>query len=51
MFAVLIMLQFNFIGKLLGPKGNTLKRMQDETGCKMAILGKGSMRDKLKVGV
>jgi hypothetical protein len=37
------------VGKLLGPKGNTLKRLQEETGCKMAILGKGSMRDKSKV--
>lgn len=43
------LLQFNFVGKLLGPKGNTLKRLQEETGCKMAILGKGSMRDKSKV--
>eukprot|EP00745_Piridium_sociabile_P023498 TRINITY_DN3665_c0_g1_i2.p1 TRINITY_DN3665_c0_g1~~TRINITY_DN3665_c0_g1_i2.p1 ORF type:complete len:366 (+),score=93.85 TRINITY_DN3665_c0_g1_i2:76-1173(+) len=40
--------RFNFVGKLLGPKGNTLKRLQEETGCKMAILGKGSMRDKAK---
>ncbi|KAK2149610.1 hypothetical protein LSH36_444g01043 [Paralvinella palmiformis] len=40
--------KFNFVGKLLGPKGNTLKRMQDETGTKMAILGRGSMRDKQK---
>ncbi|XP_076439965.1 KH domain-containing, RNA-binding, signal transduction-associated protein 2-like isoform X1 [Babylonia areolata] len=40
--------RFNFVGKLLGPKGNTLKRLQEETGCKMAILGKGSMRDKTK---
>ena len=23
--------QFNFVGKLLGPKGNSLKRMQEET--------------------
>ena len=42
--------QFNFVGKLLGPGGNTLKRLQEETGCKMAIMGKGSMRDKAKVG-
>ena len=46
---VVFWLQFNFVGKLLGPKGNTLKRLQEETGCKMAILGKGSMRDKSKV--
>ena len=42
--------QFNFVGKLLGPKGNTLKRLQEETMTKMAILGRGSMRDKAKVG-
>ncbi|KAK7504042.1 hypothetical protein BaRGS_00004774 [Batillaria attramentaria] len=40
--------KFNFVGKLLGPKGNTLKRLQEETGTKMSILGKGSMRDKQK---
>ncbi|CAG0881416.1 unnamed protein product [Darwinula stevensoni] len=40
--------KFNFVGKLLGPKGNSLKRLQEETMTKMAILGKGSMRDKQK---
>ncbi|KAF6203687.1 hypothetical protein GE061_002020 [Apolygus lucorum] len=40
--------RFNFVGKLLGPKGNTLKRLQEETMTKMAILGRGSMRDKAK---
>nr|XP_018895640.1 PREDICTED: KH domain-containing, RNA-binding, signal transduction-associated protein 2-like isoform X1 [Bemisia tabaci] len=40
--------RFNFVGKLLGPKGNSLKRLQEETMCKMAILGRGSMRDKAK---
>ena len=40
--------QFNFVGKLLGPKGNSLKRLQEETLTKMAVLGKGSMRDKAK---
>ncbi|XP_064626747.1 KH domain-containing, RNA-binding, signal transduction-associated protein 2-like isoform X2 [Lineus longissimus] len=40
--------KFNFVGKLLGPKGHTLKRLQDETKTKMAILGRGSMRDKAK---
>ncbi|XP_039296967.1 KH domain-containing, RNA-binding, signal transduction-associated protein 3 isoform X1 [Nilaparvata lugens] len=39
---------FNFVGKLLGPKGNSLKRLQEETMTKMAILGRGSMRDKAK---
>ncbi|NXC15664.1 KHDR3 protein, partial [Corythaeola cristata] len=42
-------LQFNFVGKLLGPRGNSLKRLQEETLTKMSILGKGSMRDKTKV--
>ncbi|PNF25703.1 hypothetical protein B7P43_G15606 [Cryptotermes secundus] len=39
---------FNFVGKLLGPKGNSLKRLQEDTMTKMAILGRGSMRDKHK---
>ena len=41
-------MQFNFVGKLLGPKGNSLKRLQEETLTKMAVLGKGSMRDKAR---
>ena len=41
--------QFNFVGKLLGPKGNSMKRLQEETMTKMAVLGRGSMRDKQKV--
>ena len=41
--------QFNFVGKLLGPRGHTFKRLQQSTGTKMSILGKGSMRDKEKV--
>ncbi|XP_071964307.1 KH domain-containing, RNA-binding, signal transduction-associated protein 2-like isoform X2 [Antedon mediterranea] len=40
--------KFNFIGKLLGPRGNSLKRMQEETKTRISILGKGSMRDKQK---
>ncbi|XP_003441180.1 KH domain-containing, RNA-binding, signal transduction-associated protein 2 [Oreochromis niloticus] len=40
--------KFNFVGKLLGPRGNSMKRLQEETGVKMSILGKGSMRDKDK---
>ncbi|XP_068424778.1 KH domain-containing, RNA-binding, signal transduction-associated protein 2 [Clinocottus analis] len=40
--------KFNFVGKLLGPRGNSMKRLQEETGVKMSILGKGSMRDKGK---
>nr|XP_033790948.1 KH domain-containing, RNA-binding, signal transduction-associated protein 3 isoform X4 [Geotrypetes seraphini] len=40
--------KFNFVGKLLGPRGNSLKRLQEDTLTKMSILGKGSMRDKTK---
>ncbi|GFN81435.1 KH domain-containing, RNA-binding, signal transduction-associated protein 1 [Plakobranchus ocellatus] len=40
--------KYNFVGKLLGPKGSTLKALQDQTGCKMAIMGRGSMREKEK---
>lgn len=41
--------QVNFVGKLLGPQGSTIKRLQEETGAKISVLGKGSMRDKNKV--
>ncbi|XP_072026326.1 glycine-rich protein GRP33-like isoform X2 [Amphiura filiformis] len=40
--------KFNFVGKLLGPGGNSMKRMQEETGTRMAIYGRGSMKDKQK---
>ncbi|XP_037031949.1 KH domain-containing, RNA-binding, signal transduction-associated protein 3-like isoform X4 [Bradysia coprophila] len=40
--------KFNFVGKLLGPKGNSMKRLQEETMCKMAVLGRGSMKDRKK---
>jgi hypothetical protein len=49
MMQVFLSFQFNFVGKLLGPKGNSLKRLQEDTMTKMAILGRGSMRDKHKV--
>ncbi|KAM3842474.1 KH domain-containing, RNA-binding, signal transduction-associated protein 3-like [Diretmus argenteus] len=40
--------KFNFVGKLLGPRGNSLKRLQEDTLTEMSILGKGSMRNKEK---
>nr|XP_033811379.1 KH domain-containing, RNA-binding, signal transduction-associated protein 1 isoform X2 [Geotrypetes seraphini] len=40
--------KFNFVGKILGPQGNTIKRLQEDTGAKISVLGKGSMRDKSK---
>uniref|UniRef100_A0A182MQC5 Branchpoint-bridging protein n=1 Tax=Anopheles culicifacies TaxID=139723 RepID=A0A182MQC5_9DIPT len=32
----------NFIGVLIGPRGNTIKALEKETGTKIAIRGKGS---------
>ena len=40
--------KFNFTGKILGPKGNSLRRLQEETQCKITIKGRNSMRDKTK---
>ena len=40
--------KFNLVGRLLGPKGLTLKRIQGETQTKMSILGRGSIRDRAK---
>ena len=39
---------YNLVGRLLGPRGLTLKQMQKETNTKMTILGRGCMRDKAK---
>lgn len=36
---------YNFIGLIIGPRGNTQKRMEKETGCKIAIRGKGSVKE------
>jgi rRNA processing protein Krr1/Pno1 len=43
------MLQFNFVGRILGPRGMTAKQLEQETGCKIMVRGRGSMRDKKKV--
>ncbi|XKL67001.1 hypothetical protein PGB90_010421 [Kerria lacca] len=39
----------NFVGLLIGPRGNTLKAMEHETGAKIIIRGKGSVKEG-KVG-
>ncbi|CAK9134880.1 unnamed protein product [Ilex paraguariensis] len=36
---------FNFVGRLLGPRGNSLKRVEASTGCRVFIRGKGSIKD------
>ncbi|XP_029656457.1 KH domain-containing, RNA-binding, signal transduction-associated protein 1-like [Octopus sinensis] len=39
---------FNFVGRILGPRGMTAKQIEYNTGCKIMIRGRGSMRDKTK---
>ncbi|KAM7305335.1 hypothetical protein ISCGN_015232, partial [Ixodes scapularis] len=39
----------NFVGLLIGPRGNTLKSLEKETGAKIIIRGKGSVKEG-KVG-
>ncbi|KAH7434907.1 hypothetical protein KP509_06G040400 [Ceratopteris richardii] len=36
---------YNFIGLIIGPRGNTQKRMERETGAKIVIRGKGSAKE------
>ncbi|XP_076804260.1 uncharacterized protein LOC143448413 isoform X2 [Clavelina lepadiformis] len=40
--------QVNFVGRLIGPGGATLKGIQEVTSTKISILGKGSVRDRKK---
>lgn len=37
--------EINFVGLLLGPRGNTLKKLQDQSGAKIAIRGRGSVKE------
>lgn len=39
---------YNFIGLIIGPRGNTQKKMEQETGCKISIRGKGSVKEGSK---
>jgi splicing factor 1 len=42
---------YNFIGLIIGPRGNTQKKMEKESNCKIAIRGKGSTKEgKIKAG-
>ncbi|PWZ20199.1 hypothetical protein Zm00014a_034309 [Zea mays] len=36
---------FNFVGRILGPRGNSLKRVEASTGCRVFIRGNGSIKD------
>lgn len=40
--------EFNFVGRILGPRGMTAKQLETETGCKIMVRGRGSMRDRKK---
>ncbi|GAV27754.1 hypothetical protein PMKS-001222 [Pichia membranifaciens] len=37
--------QINFIGLLLGPRGNTLNKLQEDSGARIGIRGKGSVKE------
>ncbi|KAL7258026.1 hypothetical protein ACSBR1_004200 [Camellia fascicularis] len=39
---------YNFVGRLLGPRGNSLKRVEAVTECKVYIRGRGSVKDSVK---
>uniref|UniRef100_A0A1D1XI15 KH domain-containing protein At5g56140 n=1 Tax=Anthurium amnicola TaxID=1678845 RepID=A0A1D1XI15_9ARAE len=36
---------YNFVGRLLGPRGNSLKRVEANTECRVLIRGQGSIKD------
>ena len=36
--------EINFVGLLLGPRGNFLEKIKEDTGCNIIIKGKGSLR-------
>lgn len=40
--------QYNFVGRLLGPRGNSLKRVEATTECRVLIRGRGSIKDPAK---
>mmetsp|Transcript_8919 Transcript_8919/g.11212 ORF Transcript_8919/g.11212 Transcript_8919/m.11212 type:complete len:704 (-) Transcript_8919:1366-3477(-) len=39
---------YNFIGLIIGPRGKTQKEMESKTNCKIAIRGKGSVKEGAK---
>ncbi|WOL03628.1 KH domain-containing protein [Canna indica] len=39
---------YNFVGRLLGPRGNSLKRVEATTQCRVYIRGRGSVKDTIK---
>ncbi|KAF3591783.1 hypothetical protein DY000_02027368 [Brassica cretica] len=39
---------YNFVGRLLGPRGNSLKRVEASSECRVLIRGRGSIKDPVK---
>jgi len=37
---------YNFIGRILGPRGSSIRGLEAETGCKILIRGRGSVKDE-----
>jgi splicing factor 1 len=37
--------QYNFIGLIIGPRGKTQKELENKTGCKIAIRGRGFVKE------
>ncbi|MBA0661073.1 hypothetical protein Goklo_012985, partial [Gossypium klotzschianum] len=42
---------YNFVGRLLGPRGNSLKRVEANTECRVLIRGRGSIKDPTRVTI
>ncbi|XP_078165443.1 KH domain-containing protein At5g56140-like isoform X10 [Carex rostrata] len=40
---------YNFVGRILGPRGNSLKRVEATTDCRVLIRGRGSIKDPARV--
>lgn len=40
--------EYNFVGRIIGPRGLTIRELEVDCGCKLYIRGKGSLRDKNK---
>ncbi|KAK6108938.1 KH domain family protein [Brugia pahangi] len=36
---------YNFVGRILGPRGMTAKQLEEESGCRIMIRGRGSIRE------
>jgi len=39
---------YSFIGRILGPRGTSVRRLQTETGCTILIRGRGSVKDQTR---